>query len=83
MEAGAHTSYRNLMGLLILFRAAGSVVMWAALLVALGLTVWETREHHFSRKASLWWVLLVFLTHVPGYLALRAVTAYRSHKAEA
>jgi hypothetical protein len=65
------------MGLLLLFQATGNLVMWAALLGAVGLTVWEVREHRFSRKAQLWWVLLVLLTHVPGYLALRIVTAYR------
>lgn len=71
------------MGLLMLLQATGNIILWAALIVTLGLTVWETREHGFSRKATLWWLLLVFLFHVPGYLVLRAVTAYRSRKAEA
>lgn len=70
------------MGLLLLFRSTGSIVLWAALIGAVALTVWEVREQRFSRKAALWWVLLVVLTHVPGYLALRGLTAYRSHKAE-
>lgn len=64
------------MGLLLLFGAAGSVVMWGTLLLALALTFWEVREAGFSPKASLWWLLLVLLAHVPAYLALRVVTAY-------
>lgn len=71
------------MALLMLFEATTSIVMWLALLGAVGLTVWEVREHGFGRKASLWWILLVLLTHVPGYLVLRGVTAYRTHKAQA
>lgn len=55
--------------------------MWGTLALAVGLTVWEVRESRFSRKASLWWVLLVVLVHVPGYLLLRAVTAYRAGRA--
>ncbi len=55
--------------------------MWLALASAVGLTVWEVREQGFSKKASAWWVLFVLLTHVPGYLILRGVTAYLTHRA--
>jgi hypothetical protein len=64
------------MGLLLLFDATGNAVMWLALFGAVGLAVWEVREAKFSAKASLWWVLLVMLFHVPGYIALRIVVAY-------
>ncbi|CAN5885562.1 hypothetical protein BH23ACT5_BH23ACT5_13420 [soil metagenome] len=71
------------MGLLLLFEATGNAVMWMALVGAVGLTVWEVREQNFSKKASMWWILLVLLTHVPGYLVLRGVTAYLTRKASA
>ncbi len=69
------------MGVLLLFDATGSPVMWLALLVAIGLTVWEVRERRFSRKAQLWWILFVLLFHVPAYLVLRLVSAYHREKA--
>jgi hypothetical protein len=28
----------------------------------------------------MWWILLVLLIHVPGYLLLRGVTAFRQRK---
>jgi hypothetical protein len=65
------------MGLLLLFEATGSAILWTALLVATGLTYWEVREYAFPLKQQLWWLLLVLLFHVPGYLVLRAFTAYR------
>lgn len=65
-----------------MFEATRNVVMWLALFGAVGLTVWEVREQGFSKKASTWWILLVLLTHVPGYLVLRGVTAYLTHRAE-
>ena len=71
------------MALLMLFEATSSIVMWLALIGAIGLTVWEVREHGFGKKVSMWWILLVVLTHVPGYLALRGFTAYRTRKAQA
>jgi hypothetical protein len=64
------------MGLLLLFDATGNAVMWGALLLAVGLTVWEVRENKFTTKSQVWWILLVLLIHVPGYLVLRGVTAY-------
>lgn len=64
------------MGLLLLFDATGSAVLWGALLLAVALTVWEVRENKFTSKAQMWWILLVLLVHVPGYLVLRGLTAY-------
>jgi hypothetical protein len=64
------------MGLLLLFDATGNAIMWGALLLAVALTVWEVRQNKFSLKAQMWWILLVLLTHVPGYLLLRGVTAF-------
>lgn len=64
------------MGFLLLFDATANAVMWGVLLVAVGLTYWEVRESNFTPKAQMWWILLVLLIHVPGYLMLRAVTAY-------
>ena len=68
------------MGLLLLFDATGNAVMWGALLLAVALTVWEVRQNKFTLKGQMWWILLVLLIHVPGYLLLRVVTAFRHRK---
>ena len=68
------------MGLLLLFDATGNAVMWGALLLAVALTVWEVRQNKFTLKGQMWWILLVLLIHVPGYLLLRVVTAFRQTK---
>jgi len=68
------------MGLLLLFDATGNAVMWGALLLAVALTVWEVRQNKFTLKGQMWWILLVLLIHVPGYLLLRVVTAIRQGK---
>lgn len=62
----------------MLFGAQRSVVLWLLLVLALGLTYWETREQRFSARTSAWWLLLVTLTHVLGYIGLRAFLAMRS-----
>lgn len=69
------------MGIMLLLQAERSVVLWVALLIAVALTVWEVWEQRLSRRLSLWWVLLVLLTHVPGYLGLRGWVAYRARSA--
>ena len=68
------------MGLIMLFNAEGSAIMLLSLVAALGLTWWECREHEYGLRLTLWWMSLVLLVHVPGYLALRLWTAagYRS-----
>lgn len=65
------------MGLMILFGAQRSVVLWGLLIAALGLTVWEVKEQGFDRRQSAWWLLLVVMAHAVGYLALRAFVAVR------
>ncbi len=59
------------MGLMILAGAETSAVLSLLLLAALGLTYWETRELQLDWRNTLWWMLLVALIHVFGYLALR------------
>ncbi|HEX2427876.1 MAG TPA: hypothetical protein VHI53_08100 [Gaiellaceae bacterium] len=57
---------------------------WVLLLtwvLALYLTFIETREQHLDRMLTLWWMLLVFLTHFLGYLALRGWVFYRRRAA--
>lgn len=59
------------MGLMLLFGAQRSVVLWLLLLAALALTMWETRDLGLNLKSTVWWLMLVVLIHVVGYLALR------------
>ena len=50
------------------------LLTWA---LALYLTFIETREQRLDRMQTLWWMLLVFLTHFLGYLAHRVWVVYR------
>ena len=66
------------MGLLILldwFSEGGAVrqslVLWILLAAAVGLTVWECRERGYRTMVMLWWVSVVIITHVLGYIVLR------------
>lgn len=68
------------MGLLLLFDATGNALLWGVLLVTVGLTYWEVKENNFTPKYQMWWLLFVLLVHVPGYLALRVVTALRRRR---
>jgi hypothetical protein len=54
------------------------LLTWA---VALYLTFIETRQQRFDNLHTLWWMLLVFLTHFLGYLGLRAWVFYKRHAA--
>ena len=45
------------------------------------LTWIELRNEELEPQVKLWWALLVFLTHVPGYLALRIWIAVRRRRA--
>ena len=56
-----------------------SLVLWLLLAGALGLTLWECRERGYRLKVLLWWMSVVFLTHVVGYIALR-LTSPRGEK---
>jgi hypothetical protein len=53
------------------------LLTWA---VALYLTFVETRQQRFDPRWTLWWMLLVFLTHFAGYLVLRAWVFYRRRR---
>jgi hypothetical protein len=60
------------------------VYPWVLLLtwaVALYLTLMEARQQRLDRMLTLWWMLLVFLTHFLGYLALRGWVLYRRRAA--
>ena len=59
------------MGLMMLLNAEASGIMWLTLLGAVLLTWWECHSTGFDWRRSLWWVSLVLLIHVFGYLALR------------
>ena len=48
-----------------------SLVLWILLVAAVGLTVWECRERGYRVHVLLWWVSVVAITHVLGYIVLR------------
>ena len=52
-----------------------SGVFFRLLLAVLGLTWWEARQQDFDRRLTFWWISVVGMTHVLGYLALRAWVA--------
>jgi hypothetical protein len=68
------------MGLMILADAEGSIVLLLLLFAALGLTYWEARERDFDRRLTTWWMLLVLLIHVIGYIALRVWLMIRDRR---
>ena len=51
--------------------------------VAIYLTWIETREQKMDWRHKLWWIQLTFLTHFPGYLALRFWVYFRRHRVTA
>ena len=57
-----------------------SGVFFLLLLAVLGLTWWEARQQDFDRRLTLWWISVVGMTHVLGYLALRAWVANRDRR---
>jgi len=67
-------------GILWLLGAHRSAVLFVLLLAALGLTVWEARQQNLDRRTTLWWISVVGMTHVLGYLALRAWVANRERR---
>lgn len=69
----------RLTGRVLIFLILG-VYPWVLLLtwaVALYLTFVETRQQQLDRMHTLWWMLLVFLTHFVGYLLLRGWVFFR------
>lgn len=71
------------MGLMILFQAHESFVLWVLLGIAVWLTFIEARELELDRRLTTWWVLLVLITHVFGYLAMRVWAFFRRRSAQA
>ena len=67
------------MGLMILAGAETSVVLALLLLGGLALTAWEAHDQEMDRKTAVWWLLLVLLIHVVGYVAMRVFIATRSN----
>ncbi len=56
-------------------------ILALTLAIALYLTAIELRELRPHYLWWFWWLLLVFLTHFLGYLALRGYVAYRRRHA--
>ena len=69
------------MGLMIVAGAEQSAVLWILLAAGVGLTWWECREQQLDRRLTTWWMLLVVLVHIPGYLALRLWGAWQKRQA--
>ena len=56
-------------------------ILWLSLLGLVYLAWIEVRaEPELVPQAKLWWCLLVFLTNVPGYVALRIWVAVRRRR---
>ena len=68
------------MGILWLIGAQQSAVLFLLLVAALGLTWWEARQQDFDRRLAFWWISVVGMTHVLGYLALRLWVVYRARQ---
>ena len=67
---------------MILFVILGHtpLILLFTLLGLLYLSWLELRNEELEPQVKLWWGLLVFLTHVPGYLALRIWLAVRRRR---
>ena len=71
---------------MILFVVLGHApwILLLTLLGALWLSWVELREERdLTAQVKLWWMLLVLLTHVPGFLALRLWLAVRRRRGAA
>ncbi|MEA2180371.1 MAG: hypothetical protein QOG77_3668 [Solirubrobacteraceae bacterium] len=70
---------------MILFLVLGQVpVLLAVCLLGLLYLTWvELRGRPMEPMVKLWWVLLVLLTHVAGYIVLRVWLAVTSRRAAA
>jgi hypothetical protein len=66
--------------ILIILLGFAPPLMLVTLALALYLTVIELREFRPHYLWWFWWLLLVFLTHFVGYLALRIYTAVRRYR---
>jgi hypothetical protein len=56
------------------------LLLLVCLVGLLYLTWVELRDEELEPQVKLWWGLLVLLTHVPGYLALRIWVAFRRRR---
>jgi hypothetical protein len=65
--------------ILILLDAAPPLIL-LTLALALYLSVIELREWRPHYLWWFWWLLLVFMTHFVGYLALRVYNIIRRHR---
>jgi uncharacterized membrane protein YwzB len=59
------------------------LILLVCLLGLLYLTWWDLRDEELEPQVKLWWFLLVFLTNVLGYAALRIWLAVRRRRAGA
>jgi len=59
------------------------LILLVCLLGLLYLSWLDLRGEELDPQVNLFWGLLVFLTHVPGYLALRIWLAVRRRRADA
>jgi general stress protein CsbA len=63
--------------LLFVLTAQVPPVLLVALVICIYLTVWDLRDEDMEFTHKAWWVLLVVLTHVIGYLVFRLWLAHR------
>jgi hypothetical protein len=63
--------------LVILILGFSPPLLLLTLVIALYLTVIELREMQLHWAWWIWWLLVVFMTHFAGYLALRVYAAFR------
>ena len=64
---------------MLVFVLTGQVppILLAALAICVYLTVWDLWSEELEFQTKAWWVLLVLLTHVIGYLGFRVWIAHR------
>lgn len=72
----AHTYRRVLIFLYLGFYPWVLLLTWV---VAMYLTVVETRQQRMDFLHTFWWLQLVFLTHFIGYLVLRGWVFFRRY----
>jgi heme/copper-type cytochrome/quinol oxidase subunit 2 len=63
----------------VIFQGA-PLLLILLLAIALYLVWVDVKDEPVDFQVKLWWVLLVFLTHVPGYLVFRVWIAARRHR---
>jgi hypothetical protein len=66
----------------ILFLITGQMppILLLALLILCYLAVWDLRDEELPFLVKAWWILLVFITNVLGYAALRIWLAVRHRR---